>query len=217
MVTSATWERRDLFSNDRRALILIDTLRHHQGTASLWHEFVVMPDHIPVLLTPKTRLKKAVQFIRGGFSFRAKKELGSIMEVGQNGFSDHRILDAGDHLQPIAHIRQNPVRKHLCEQPEDYLFRSSRCGFELAPGPPGLKPVLDDGSYGAAEAAPFPSNGNGKVERNFDGNLEGNFDGNLTTNNQDHAPDERGSELPTNKPQRSEPETAQNAPRKIAS
>jgi putative transposase len=76
MITSATWGRRALFSKDRWPLLLIDTLYHYRGSAYLLHEFVVMPDHIHALITPKTSLEKAVQFIKGGFSYRAKKELG---------------------------------------------------------------------------------------------------------------------------------------------
>src|SRR6266567_4996286 len=91
MITSSTWGRRALFQKERWARLLIDTLYHYRGTAHLLHEFVIMPDHIHVLLTPQTSLEKAVQFIKGSFSFRAKKELGSNMEVWQKGFSDNRI------------------------------------------------------------------------------------------------------------------------------
>ena len=97
MVTSSTWGRRDLFSREAWANLLIQTLYHYRGSAYLLHEFVVMPDHIHVLLTPITSLEKAVQFIKGGFSYRAKKELGSHLEVWQKGFSDHRIRDASDY------------------------------------------------------------------------------------------------------------------------
>jgi putative transposase len=157
MITSATWGRRSLFQRDRSAKLFIDTLYRYRGSAYLLHEFVVMPDHIHVPLTPTTSLEKAVQFIKGGFSYRAKKELGSNMEVWQKGFSDHRIRDADDYLQHVLYIRQNPVRKRLCERPEAYPYSSTHTGFELDPVPQGLKPGLEEGCYGAAEAAPFQS------------------------------------------------------------
>ena len=164
MITSATWGRRSLFAREPWAQLLIDTLYHYRGTAYLLHEFVVMPDHIHVLLTPTTSLEKAVQFIKGGFSFRAKKELGSNMEVWQKGFSDHRIRDAGDCLQHVSYTRLNPVRKHLCERAEEFLYSSAHAGFELDPVPQGLKPVLDKNPYGASEAAPFQSDFHGASE-----------------------------------------------------
>ena len=155
MVTSATWERRSLFRNERWARLLIDTLYHYRGSAYLLHEFVIMPDHMHILLTPNRSLEKAVQFIKGGFSYRAKKELGSNMEVWQKGFSDHRIRDAGDYLRHVDYIRQNPVRKKLCEQVEEYPYSSAHLGFELDTAPQGLKPILVNDSSGAPEAAPF--------------------------------------------------------------
>src|ERR1700677_3682599 len=156
MVTTDTWERRELFRNERWARLLIDTLYHYRGTAYLLHEFVVMPDHMHVLLTPLTSLEKAMQFIKGGFSYRAKKELGSNMEVWQKGFSDHRIRDANDYGTHVTYIWQNPVRKRLSERAEDSPYSSAHVGFELDVAPQGLKPDSFVGaSSGAAEAAPF--------------------------------------------------------------
>jgi putative transposase len=157
MVTTETWCRRDLFRNERWARLLIDTLRHYQGTAYHLHEFVVMPDHLYILLTPLTSLEKAVQFIKGGFSYRAKKELGSNLEVWQKGFADHRIRDAEDYRLLVLYIHQNPVRKDLCEKPQGYPYSSGHGSFNLDDAPQGLKPHdLEDGD-GAPEGAPFQS------------------------------------------------------------
>lgn len=167
MITSSTWARRALLSRDVWANLLIDTLYHYRGSAYLLHEFVVMPDHIHVILTPKTSLEKTVQFIKGGFSYRAKRELGSNLEIWQKGFSDHRIRDASDYSIHQAYIRQNPVKKHLCERAEDYPYSSARSGFELDPAPQGLKPVSLEGDDAARlEGAPFQSSTSG-------GGLEG--------------------------------------------
>src|SRR5689334_9887543 len=97
-VTSDTWARRPLLGNERWAKLFVDTLCSYRGKAYLLHEFVVMPDHFHVIITPITSLEKAVQFIKGGFSHRAKVELRSNMEVWQKGFSDHRIRDAEDYV-----------------------------------------------------------------------------------------------------------------------
>ena len=155
MVTTETWTRRSHFQNERWAKLLIDTFYHYRGSAYRLHEFVIMPDHIHVLITPITSLEKAVQFIKGGFSFRAKKELGSNVEVWQKGFQDHRIRDAGDFAQHVRYIRENPVRKHLCDRAADYPYSSAHPGFELDPVPQGLKPQSIGAPDGAAKAAPF--------------------------------------------------------------
>jgi putative transposase len=144
MVTSSTWGRRALFQKERWAKLLIDTLYHYRGTAYLLHEFVILPDHLHVILTPMTSLEKAVQFIKGGFSYRAKKELSSNLEVWQKGFSDHRIRDARDYRLHQIYVQHNPTRKHLCERAGEYRYSSAHAAFELDPVPQGLKPVISE-------------------------------------------------------------------------
>jgi len=158
MVTTSTWERRALFRNERWARLLIDTLYHYRGSAYLLHEFVIMPDHIHVLITPITTLEKAVQFIKGGFSYRAKKELCSKMEIWQRGFQDHRIRDAEDYDIHVAYIRGNPMRKHLCVAGEDYPYSSAHSGFDLDDVPQRLKPLALSTTTGAPEGAPLQTN-----------------------------------------------------------
>ena len=157
MVTTSTWGRRALFRTEPWAKLLIDTLYHYRGSAYLLHEFVVMPDHLHVLFTPLTSLEKAVQFIKGGFSFRAKKELASNMEIWQKGFSDHRIRDADDCRLHVIYVHENPVKKGLCEKAEDYPFSSAHAGFDLDDVPQGLKPRVLAAAVGAPEGAPFQS------------------------------------------------------------
>jgi len=161
MVTTSTWERRALFRAEPWAKLLLDTIYHYRGSAYLLHEFVIMPDHLHILLTPLTSLEKAVQFIKGGFSYRVKRELGSNMEIWQKGFSDHRIRDGGDYQIHLVYMRQNPVRENLCEKAEDYPYSSANAGFDLDSVPQGLKPVALGAAVGAAKAAPFQSEDDG--------------------------------------------------------
>jgi putative transposase len=155
MVTTETWGRRPLFRAEPWARLLIDTLYHYRGSAYLLHEFVIMPDHIHLLITPLASLEKAVQFVKGGFSYRAKKELGSNLEIWQTGFSDHRIRDAADYAQHTHYIRLNPVRMQLVEAPEEYAFSSASSGLQLDEVPLGLKPQNSKAASGAPEGAPF--------------------------------------------------------------
>ena len=158
MVTSSTWERRELSRNERWAKLLIDTLYHDRGTAYLLHEFVNMADHFHALITPQTSLEKAVQFIKGGFSYRAKKELGSNMEVWQKGFQDHRIRDANDYAVHVSYIRNNPVKERFCVRPDEFPYSSAHAGFDLDAVPQGLKPqILVELVAARLEGVPFQS------------------------------------------------------------
>ena len=160
-VTSETWERRALFRAEPWARLFFKTLLSHRGEAYLLHEFVLMPDHFHLLVTPLISLERAIQFIKGGFSFRVKKELGSNAEVWQRGFSDHRIRDFGDYEKHLHYIHLNPVKKHLCAMPGEYRYSSAYPGWKLDPIPQGLKPGSSLGaSGGTAEAVPFQDNFN---------------------------------------------------------
>jgi putative transposase len=107
-------------------------------------------------MTPETALEKAIQLIKGGFSFQAKKELGSNMEIWRRGFADHRIRDFEDFDKHRHYIHLNPVKKHLCANPAEYKFSSAYPGWKLDPIPQGLKPTEFLGTVcGTTEVVPF--------------------------------------------------------------
>lgn len=164
-VTSQTWQRRSLFQAEPWARLFFRTLLSYRDKAYLLHEFVLMPDHFHLVITPSIALERAVQFIKGGFSFRAKKELGANLEIWQRGFSDHRIRDAEDYEKHVHYIHLNPVKKHLCDAAVAYPYCSAYPGWKLDPIPQGLKPPLKFGPSGTAEAVPLQTTGSLKVPR----------------------------------------------------
>jgi len=88
------------------------------------HDFVIMPNHIHILMTVpgEMSIEKAMQLIKGGFSFRANKELGFRGEVWQRGYSDVRILDDKSFQQHREYIENNPVKAGLANTPDEYPF-----------------------------------------------------------------------------------------------
>jgi putative transposase len=96
-ITGSTYQRRFIFQSDQMARLLVDVMLHYrQEKKYLLHEFVVMPDHFHLLLTPTLTLERALQLIKGGFSFRAKKELGFGGEIWEKSFYDRRIRDLAE-------------------------------------------------------------------------------------------------------------------------
>ena len=94
--------------------------------------------------------------IKGGFSYRAKKELGSNAEIWHRGFADHRIRDAEDYDKHVHYIHLNPVKKHFARIRREYRYSSAYPGWKLDPIPQWLKPLAEcGGSSGTAEAVPF--------------------------------------------------------------
>ena len=143
-VTSVTDGRRALLQSERMAKLLIDVFQdnRHKGHLLL-HEFVIMPNHIHLLITPAEdiSLEKAMQFIKGGFSYRVKKELDLHFEIWEPSFTNHRIHDADDYAKHRNYIRQNPVRARLVEREELFPYSSASPGAEVDAVPPRLKPL----------------------------------------------------------------------------
>ncbi len=144
-VTSRAFSGQALFQSARVATLLIETLLDYRRQRKfLLHEFVVMPNHLHVLLTTveNITLERAVQLIKGGFSHRAGKQLEMGGEIWQRGYVDHRVRDARDYGSHREYIWQNPVKRHLAEAPTEYAYSSSFPGFVLDEAPQGLKPIL---------------------------------------------------------------------------
>jgi REP-associated tyrosine transposase len=113
-----------------------------------------MPEHFHILITPSVSLERAVQFVKGGFSYRAKKELESSMEIWQTGFSDHRIRDAKDYRVHIEYIYRNPVGRNLVDSAADYPYCSAFPGCRKDEIPQWLKPLTTQ-TFGAPKGAPL--------------------------------------------------------------
>jgi putative transposase len=109
------------------AELFIDVLRSTMRTKGIVvHDFVVMPNHVHILMTVpgKMSLEKAMQLIKGVFSFRVNKELGFRGEIWQRGFSDVRIVDERSFQQHREYIENNPVKAGLVNSLEEYPFGS---------------------------------------------------------------------------------------------
>lgn len=155
-VTSSIADKRNLLQSNRSAGLFVSVLFEYRAQRKFrLHEFVVMPDHFHLLLTVDIgmTIERAVQFIKGGFAFRAGRELGFGVPVWQKGFSEVRVLDANAYLGIAEYIRNNPVRRGLVFEASELPHSSAHAGFELDPAPQGLKPVVF-GANGMAKAMP---------------------------------------------------------------
>ena len=121
-------------------MLLIDVLRSNVATGKFQlHDFVIMPDHLHLLMTlpGDVAIEKAMQLIKGGFSYRLKKEFGYQGEVWQRGFSEVRVSDQESFLLHREYIVQNPVKAGLVDTAEQYPYRYTYLAKKKAQG---LKP-----------------------------------------------------------------------------
>ena len=156
-MTSSICDKRNLLQSDRSARLFIQILRHYRDLGKFGlHAFVVMPDHFHALITVGRELsvEKAVQFIKGGFAYRAGKELGFRSPVWQKGFSEVRVWDDRAFLEIRNYIHNNPVRRHLVERAEEFPYSSASGRYSVDAMPQRLKPHSSLAACGAPEGAP---------------------------------------------------------------
>ncbi|SRR5258707_7728077 len=73
-ITASTAQRTPLFRREPMARLFVEVLFHYRDHKNyLLHEFVLMPDHFHLLVSPTLSLERSLQLIKGGFSYRAKK------------------------------------------------------------------------------------------------------------------------------------------------
>ena len=106
-------------------MLLVDVLRSNVGAGNFQlQDFVIMPDHLHLLMTLPSNMtvEKAMQLVKGGFSYRLRKEHGFQGEVWQRGFSEVRINDRQSFLRYREYIQQNPVKAGWVDSPELYPY-----------------------------------------------------------------------------------------------
>jgi putative transposase len=133
LVTAVTAQRRRLFQVTANAKLFQQTLLGYRNQGKfLLHAFVVMPDHFHVLLTPapEVSLEKAVQYIKGGFSFQLKSK----SDVWMKSFNESKISTRERFLAAVHYIEENPVRARLAAVANDYSCSSAeRVGLDPMP------------------------------------------------------------------------------------
>jgi len=150
-VTTDAWQRRSVFQVAETAEIVVNRiLSCREKGAYLLHAFVLMPDHLHLLLTPagNNSLEKVMQLIKGGSSHEVHSRRGTSNAIWQSGFHESSIRDANDFRAKQLYIQENPVRARLVIRFEDWPYGSGNSRFKMDAMP---------GRYSSGAKAPFTS------------------------------------------------------------
>jgi REP element-mobilizing transposase RayT len=114
------------FSPEARDAILQHCLHDHRKRCEL-HAAVVMPEHVHLLLTPLRDAKgwpyglpSILKSLKGTSARSVNKLLDSSGPVWQEESFDHIPRTQESFEAMLEYIRQNPVRRALVNNPEDY-------------------------------------------------------------------------------------------------
>jgi putative transposase len=135
-VTAPSFGRANIFQTTRMQRLFIEVLRHYRRQGKFYlHAFVMMPDHVHLLITPAENLslEKCMQLIKGGFSYRATQEFGKRGRLWAAGFSETHVTNATQFANYADYIHRNPVKRGLVPSPELYECSSAWPGRRMDP------------------------------------------------------------------------------------
>jgi len=125
-VTFGCYHRRPLLLKAGNRRIFEEALERARRTYGLVvYGYVVMPDHVHILLSePASQtLADALKSLKQGVSRRLIAETGHFW---QKRYYDFNVLTRARFVEKLRYIHRNPVKRSLCERPEDWEWSSFR-------------------------------------------------------------------------------------------
>ncbi len=125
-VTFSCYHRRPLFATagTRRTFeAALERVRRMFGLRV--YGYVVMPEHVHLLVSEPQRqtLAVALKSLKQGVSRRL---IGAVEHFWQKRYYDLNIRDYRQFLEKLRYIHRNPVKRGLCEKPEEWEWSSFR-------------------------------------------------------------------------------------------
>ena len=114
-------------SNQKVAALVVEALRNADSLRLCKiHAYVVMPNHVHVLLEPVVELARITKLIKGGTARAANKMVGRTgKSFWQDESFDHWIRTSAEFERVRAYIERNPVKAGLVQRPEDWKWSSA--------------------------------------------------------------------------------------------
>ncbi|HWF10723.1 MAG TPA: transposase [Bryobacteraceae bacterium] len=108
------------------AQCVVAALQEGVGSRYEMHSFVVMPNHVHVLLTPSVELAVITRGIKGTSARQANLLLGRTgLPFWQDESFDHWIRHPQQFEKVRMYIENNPVRAGLVERPDLWAYSSA--------------------------------------------------------------------------------------------
>ena len=142
-IRTKAFQNAALFQASTPASIFVAVLfRYRQRGEYLLHAFVVMPNHVHLLITPSIRcsLERAMQLIMGGSAHEIHQQCGGRRPSWQSGFYEATIRNVADYESKVNYIHRNPVMARLVTDASDWKWSSASGVYTLDQIPPRLKP-----------------------------------------------------------------------------
>ena len=119
--------------DQRVAEMLVKALRYGSEIKRWYelHAYVIMPNHVHVIWTPRMSMSRILQWFKGATAYRAKRLLGLAEKAfWQDESYDHWIRSDRELQKIIRYVELNPVKAALVKGVEDWPWSSAYIGAE---------------------------------------------------------------------------------------
>jgi REP element-mobilizing transposase RayT len=107
------------------ARMMMEAIHYRDPIQYVLHSFVVMPNHVHMLITPRTNVTATMQSLKRFTARQANRTLGLTGEPFWQDESYDRQVRNDEEFDRIAqYIEMNPVRAGFVTRPEEFPWRS---------------------------------------------------------------------------------------------
>jgi REP element-mobilizing transposase RayT len=109
------------------AKVVMHALHHGAEQQQLYRlsSFVIMSNHVHILIWPKAQLPKITRAIKGFTAREANRILGRTGEkFWQDESFDHAVRNEDEFCRIVRYIERNPVKARLVDSPEEWPWSS---------------------------------------------------------------------------------------------
>jgi putative transposase len=156
-LTFSCFRRQPFLTKDRSRTWLIEAIKRacRKRQFDLW-AYVIMPEHVHLLVCPRERVYSVSMFLKSLKQSVAKKALGYVRKQApgflsrmedlqpngdvhyrfwqRGGGYDRNLTEPATVWAEVDYIHANPVRRGLCERPEDWPWSSAGEWREVGSG-----------------------------------------------------------------------------------
>jgi putative transposase len=118
------------------AAVVVDAVRDGERRFGRYrlHSFVVMPNHVHLLVTPSVPSAKWLRTLKGFTAHEANMILGRTGNPFWQSESYDHLVRPNEFDRIRRYIENNPVKAGLVAAPEDFLWSSARACWKQAAG-----------------------------------------------------------------------------------
>jgi putative transposase len=115
------------------ANLIVDAIRLRDRDAYKLHCYVVMPNHVHLLVTPNVPVSKLMQSLKRFTAREANRMLGLTGHpFWQDESYDRLVRDEAEFKRIASYIARNPVRAGIVETPEEFHWSSAGADYQSA-------------------------------------------------------------------------------------